>query len=275
MCEKRNCGCNTPGNTMICYTKETTQPCIGVNLTVNNTETIDGSDNTSMILDETNNISAFKDHLEFVNSPEPLSGLKRNVVLRLTNKFLTAISNVFKGRNIGIGTSIYKGPITEFGETFQEFKKLKDSDSIEFQSGPNDIIAVVNPLWIKNLFTSGQIDICELIKDCPLPEMPPVMYGDIAYNLPNRTANFPISTSDFTSRYYDANGDTFTSIKITGGNLTGLTKTIGGVTTPLAMGDVISVANIGNIKFSAPNQDSPYTQTVTYVAVASNGAESN
>ena len=75
MCQKTNCGCNTPGNDMICYTKEPVKPCIGVNLTVNNTESIDGSSGTNMILEETNNISAFKDHLEFVNSPEPLSGL--------------------------------------------------------------------------------------------------------------------------------------------------------------------------------------------------------
>lgn len=152
MCKKTNCGCNTPGNAMICYTKEPVQPCIGVNLTVNNTESIDGSSGTNMILEETNNISAFKDHLEFVNSPEPLSGLKRNVVLRLTDKFLTVISNIFKGRNTGLGTSIYKGAVTEFGETFQEFKKLKDSESVEFQGGPDDIIAVVNEDWLQDQF---------------------------------------------------------------------------------------------------------------------------
>lgn len=275
MCKKINCGCNTPGNEMICYRQSSQEPCIGVNLTVNNTEKEDGSDNTRMILDETNNISAFEDHLEFVNSPESLSGLKRNVVLRLTNKFLSVISNIFRGRNIGTGASIYKGPVVEFGETYQEFKRLRSTESVEFTDGPNYIIATVDPNWVKRLFTSGEIDICKLIKNCEGPNTNPIMVGDIAYNLPNRTANFPIQTSDFQSRYFDAEGDTFTSIKITGGNLTGLTKTIGGVTTPLAVGDIIPVANISDIKFSAANQNSAYTQTITYVAIASNGHESN
>ena len=131
--------------------------------------------------------------------------------------------------------------------------------------------------YIKNLFITGQIDICSLIANCngTPTDTPPIMNGDIVYNVPNRAVNFPISQSDFQSKYYDANGDTFTSIKITGGNLTNLTKTISGVTTPLAVNDIISVANISNIKFNGANQDPSYTQTVTYVAIASNGGQSN
>lgn len=131
--------------------------------------------------------------------------------------------------------------------------------------------------YIKNLFITGQIDICSLIANCngTPTDTPPVMNGDITYNIPNRVVNFPISQFDFQSKYYDANGDTFTSIKITGGNLTNLTKTISGVTTPLAVNDIISVANISNIKFNGANQDPSYTQTVTYVAIASNGGQSN
>lgn len=131
--------------------------------------------------------------------------------------------------------------------------------------------------YIKNLFITGQIDICSLIANCngTPTDTPPVMNGNIVYNVPNRAVNFPISESDFQSKYYDANGDTFTSIKITGGNLTNLTKTINGITTPLAINDVISVSNIGNIKFNGINQDPSYTQTVNYVAIASNGGQSN
>ena len=131
--------------------------------------------------------------------------------------------------------------------------------------------------YIKNLFITGQIDICSLIANCNgnPTDTPPVMNGDITYNIPNRAVNFPISQSDFQSKYYDANGDTFTSIKIIGGNLNNLTKTIGGITTPLAVNDIVSVSNISNIKFNGVNQDPSYTQTVTYVAIASNGAQSN
>ena len=152
MCEKRNCGCNKPGNAVICYTNTPIQPCIGVNLTVNNTESFDGSTDTSMILEETNNISAYKEHLEFVNSPEPLSGLKRNVVLRLTQAFLTSISNLFKGRNVGVGASIYKGSSTVGPDTFQDFKRLRDSDSIKFTETLFDIKADVDQEWLEDQF---------------------------------------------------------------------------------------------------------------------------
>lgn len=159
-CNQPNCGCNSPGQQYICYTTEPTAPCIGVNLTVNNTRDPNGYSDVNMVLEETNQISAYKEHLEFVNSPEPLSGLKRHVVLRLADKFLKVISNIFKGRNIGVGTSIYKGAVIEGTDTFQEFKRLKDSESIKFQGGPDDITAAVNQAWLQD-----QIDIPEQIID--------------------------------------------------------------------------------------------------------------
>ena len=127
--------------------------------------------------------------------------------------------------------------------------------------------------YIKNIFTTGLIDICELIQGCiPQTNNPPVMNGDITYNIPNRAVNFPISQYDFQSKYYDANGDTFTSIKITGGDLTGLIKAD---LTPLAVNDIIPVNQISQIKFNGKNQDPGYTQTVTYVAINSAGQQSN
>ena len=173
MCKTRNCGCNTPGNAMICYTKEPTQPCIGVNLTVNNTTTADGSSGTNMILEETNNISAFKDHLEFVNSPEPLSGLKRNVVLRLTDKFISIISNLFRGRNVGEGFTVYKGSTTVGADTFQDFRSFKTTPSITVSQTTDEILHEVNPIWL-----------ADQIPD--FPEIPvvdyPVINGESAGN---------------------------------------------------------------------------------------------
>ena len=127
--------------------------------------------------------------------------------------------------------------------------------------------------YIKNLFITGQIDICELIQGCtPQTNNPPVMNGDVTYNVANRVVNFPLNTNDFTSKYFDAEGDTFVSIKITGGDLTGLIKAD---LTPLAVNDIIPVNQISQIKFNGKNQDPGYTQTVTYVAINSAGQQSN
>ena len=127
--------------------------------------------------------------------------------------------------------------------------------------------------YIKNIFTTGLIDICELIQGCtPQTNNPPVMNGDVTYNVANRVVNFPLNTNDFTSKYFDAEGDTFVSIKITGGDLTGLIKAD---LTPLAVNDIIPVNQISQIKFNGKNQDPGYTQTVTYVAINSAGQQSN
>ena len=98
------------------------------------------------------------------------------------------------------------------------------------------------------------------------------MNGDVTYNVVNRVVNFPLNTNDFTSKYFDAEGDTFVSIKITGGDLTGLIKAD---LTPLAVNDIIPVNQISQIKFNGKNQDPGYTQTVTYVAINSAGQQSN
>lgn len=137
--------------------------------------------------------------------------------------------------------------------------------------------------YITNLITSGQIDICTIIsEECDMCAMidgcvepydaPPTMTGDIIYNVPNRSINFPVNNTDFTSKYYDPEGDAFTSIKITGGNLTGLRKQDN---SPLNINDIIPVGEINGIKYTSPSQDSSVTQTVTYVAVNSKGQQSN
>lgn len=127
--------------------------------------------------------------------------------------------------------------------------------------------------YITNLIVTEQIDICTLIEKCIEPyDGPPVMTGDITYYPANRSVNFPVSSSDFISKYSDPEGDAFTSIKITGGNLTGLRKAD---LTPLNIGDIVPVGSISGIKYDSPNQDSMITQTVTYVAINSKGQQSN
>lgn len=269
----QGCGCSgvTPCHPTTC-TSYVKPECETLTLNTSNTEHPQGLSDVTDVSLNVKQISAYKEHLEFVNSPVGLSNIVGHTVIKLSQKFLDFVNNIFRPRNLGSGVKVYKDTTTEEGVTYQNFRTIEDSESIKFIETPNEIIGEVSVEWIRNLFISGEIDICELVQSCGSA---PVMVGDIAYNLNNRTSNFPISTQDFTSRYYDADNDEFTSIRITGGNLVGLTKTVGGVTTPLAINDIIPVSDIGSIKYSSPNQDSPYTQTVTYVAIASNGEESN
>lgn len=160
-CNQPNCGCNSPGQQYICYTTEPLTPCIGVNLTVNNTEDPNGYSDVNMVLEETNQISAYKEHLEFVNSPEPLSGLKRHVVLRLTTKFLNSIANIFRGRNVGTGAQIYKGSTTVGVDTFQDFRTIKSSSSVDITQQGDEIVASVNAQWLDDNTTEPDYPVIE------------------------------------------------------------------------------------------------------------------
>lgn len=129
--------------------------------------------------------------------------------------------------------------------------------------------------YITNLIVTEQIDICTLIAKCqPAPPVdnPPVISGDIVYNVGNRTINFPVNPTDFTLRYSDPEGDAYTSVKIIGGDLTGLIKKDN---SPLALNDIIPVYELSGIRFSSPNQNSVASQIVNYVAINSKGQQSN
>ena len=106
----KNCGCSshTPCSPVTC-TSYVEPQCDAFNLSTSNTLSNTGiSDVTDVTLD-VKKISAFKDHLEFVNSPKSLSNIVGHTVLRLSSKFLTTVSNLFKGRNVGSGAKLYKG----------------------------------------------------------------------------------------------------------------------------------------------------------------------
>ena len=268
----KDCGCNAykSCDPRIC-TSYSNSSCDNFNLTVSNTEDESGITNISDVTLDVQRISAFKDHLEFVNIPQSLGTLVGHTVLRLSSKFLNTISGAFRARNVGMGASVYKGATVVGSEVFQDFKKLKDSPSIKFSEGANDITANVDVAWIKSLFTSGAIDICDLIKDCEI-NLPPTIVGDVVYDVENRVVNLPLIKSDFTSKYYDVNGYAYSFIKITGGDLAGLVKAN---LQPLTIGDIIPVDDIPLIKYSGPNQDAAIQQVVDYVAINSNGQQSN
>lgn len=151
MARIKNKNCNPPVK-YVCTTQIQDDSCEDRRLTASNTEHSTGYSNITIITPEVNQISAYKEHLEFVNSPKPLSGIKNHVVLRLAESFINTIANIFRGTNVGTGTDIYKGPRTVGTDTFHDFKRLKDSESINFQGGTNDIIAVVDPDWLEDQF---------------------------------------------------------------------------------------------------------------------------
>ena len=129
--------------------------------------------------------------------------------------------------------------------------------------------------YITNLITGGDLNICELVKDCitqpETPNYPPTITGDITYNVANRGAAVNLSINDFLSRYYDPENDELVSIKITGGTLTNITKN--GV--PVTVGMIIPVAEIPQITFNTLNQDAAYNQTLLYVGLNELGQQTN
>ena len=120
MCKNKNCGCNDPCKPVVCvsYAQDN---CAERKLTTSNTTHPTGYENVNIIIPDVKQISAYTEHLEFVNSPEPLSGIKGHSVLRLSNKILSSLFNVFKGRSIGNGAKVYKGATTVGTDIFHVF----------------------------------------------------------------------------------------------------------------------------------------------------------
>ena len=233
------------------------------------------------------------------------AGMDGNLVIKIINDFIRdsvlGANNQTIVRSIGSKVDVYKG----FDNGGHEIKSIEGKEGVTVNNEGDFLSVVADGAWIKNfinntwfitllqnifntpafqtwfanyitnLIVSEQIDICTLIAKCavtPPEDLPPVMSGDITYYPANRSVNFPISVSDFTSKYSDPEGDAFVAIKITGGNLTGLVKSD---LSPLAINDVIPLANVSGIKYNSPNSDSVVTQTVTYVAINSKGQQSN
>ena len=94
----KNCGCSshTPCNPVTC-TSYVAPECDAFNLSTSNTSNNIGIANVSDITTDVKKISAFKDHLEFVNSPKSLSNIAGHTVLRLSQKFLNSFTNIFNG----------------------------------------------------------------------------------------------------------------------------------------------------------------------------------
>lgn len=116
----------------------------------------------------------------------------------------------------------------------------------------------------------GGFSICEAVYNCwedmgvfpddtpkENTDTPPT-FRDVQFNLMNRQQNFAVLSDAFYNNYYDAEGDLFKKIVITGGDLTGITYK----GQPINIGLVINVENLAELAFSAKDVDSAYQQTV-------------
>ena len=144
-----NCGCpeDNSYNPKIC-TSYVEPPCEKFNLSSANTEHPLGYEDVSNVALDVRKISAYKEHLEFVNSPKLLSNIVGHTVLRLSSKFLATVSNLFKGRNVGNGAQVYKSSTTVNGNTHQDFRTIVTTQSITATQNPDNIALTVNPVWL-------------------------------------------------------------------------------------------------------------------------------
>lgn len=90
---------------------------------------------------------------------------------------------------------------------------------------------------------------------------PPTM-EDLFISLQNREQNRMFTSDEFLSKYYDAEGDAFGKIIITGGDVTGYTLS----NTPVYIGMLIPANELGNLEFDSKNQDASYTQDLFFEA---------
>lgn len=125
--------------------------------------------------------------------------------------------------------------------------------------------------FIKNI-TLGGFSVCQawlncvcgigLFTDDNIPVDTPPQMEDLYVTLENRQQNKVFTTDDFLSKYYDAEGDAFGKIIITGGDITGYT--LNGVN--IHIGQVILANELMNLELDAKNQDASYTQDLYFEA---------
>lgn len=112
--------------------------------------------------------------------------------------------------------------------------------------------------YITKMVQEQTLDLCTLVRGCS-GNQPPIARNDIRLNVPNKGL-ISLSENNFNQVYFDAEGDPYTAVRITGGDLTGLT--LNGV--PVTTGQVIPKASLNLVQYNAKFQDAAYEQVVNY-----------
>lgn len=137
------------------------------------------------------------------------------------------------------------------------------------QDGCVKIITFEN--FIKDLALGG-FSVCKAWLNCvcgiglftsdETPTDTPPQMKDLYINVDNREENKAFTSDDFLSKYYDADGDEFGKIIITGGDVSGYTLN-GNI---VHVGLVIPADQLMNLKYTAKNQDASYMQDLFFEA---------
>lgn len=143
----------------------------------------------------------------------------------------------------------------------------------------DDYVIIFQDGCIKNIrfedfisgISLGGFSVCQAWLNCvggigvfpgEVPVNEPPTMEDLFIPLQNRQQNRMFTSDDFLSRYYDAEGDAFGKIIITGGDPTGYS--LNGVSVYIGM--LIPVNQLTDLKFNAKNQDASYTQDLFFEA---------
>ncbi|WP_294203155.1 hypothetical protein [uncultured Chryseobacterium sp.] len=127
----------------------------------------------------------------------------------------------------------------------------------------------------------GGFSICAAVINCfenmgyfddyiPPIDTPPI-FTDIYLNLANRTQDYVLISDLFLQHYYDADGDAFSKIIITGGDLSGITYN----NQPVYLGLVINADELLNFKYDAKDMDGAYQQVLEIEVYDENNVKAN
>lgn len=183
-------------------------------------------------------------------------------------------------QSIGGKVDIYKGLSSSLIHEVKSIQGIegvivRDAAATECSNGGDFIQALIDKEWLKNyiiyLFTSGEIDICELIAHCNTnpPDNEDPVVQNIVFNIPNRSSKV-FTETDFA--YTDPEGDMMTSVKAIG-NVEDYRLS----NNPYVSDAEVFVFNLqqGLFKFVAKDTNLAYTSTVQYRAKDSQGNWSN
>lgn len=148
----------------------------------------------------------------------------------------------------------------------------KQTDHINPEDGililQDNCIRWISYLDFVETISLGGFKICEAVLNCfdgigyfedyTPPEDTPPVFQDIYVNLANRTQNFVIASDLFLNNYYDAEGDAFGKVIITGGDMSNVTFN----NQPIYQGLIINADELVNFQFDAKNVDTGYQQVI-------------